>query len=58
MPINKKINKNKIKREPAWRNGKALGCQAEGLRFNSVSGLLVLQKLWSVDTVLKLSHYK
>ena len=37
--------------EPVWPSGKALGWQAEGLRFESASALLSLQKLWSVDTV-------
>ena len=38
--------------EPVWPSGKALGWKAEGLRFESASALLSLQKLWSVDTVL------
>ena len=36
---------------PVWPSGKALGWQAKGLRFESASALLSLQKLWSVDTV-------
>ena len=38
--------------EPVWPSGKALGWQAEGLRFESASALLSLQKLWSVNTIL------
>ena len=40
--------------EPVWPNGKALGRQAEGFRFDSASALLSLPKLLSVDTVLRL----
>ena len=36
-----------------WPSGKALGLvSTEGLRFESASAILSLQKLWSVDTVL------
>ena len=38
--------------EPVWHSGKALGWLAEGLRFESASALLSLQKLWSMDTIL------
>ena len=38
--------------EPVWPSGKALGWYAEGPRVESVSALHLLQKLWSVDTVL------
>ena len=38
--------------EAVWPNGKGLGWSAEGPRFDSVSALLSLQKLWSVDTAL------
>ena len=40
--------------EPVWPSGKALGWEAQGLRFESASALLSLQKLWSRDTVLRL----
>ena len=39
-------------REPFWPSGKTLGWYAKGPRFESVSALLSLQKLWFVDTVL------
>ena len=35
--------------EPVWPSGKALGWKAEELRLESISALLSLQKLWSVD---------
>ena len=41
--------------EPVWPNGKPLGWQAEGPRFDSASALLSLQKLWSVDSLVTFS---
>ena len=38
--------------EPVWPSGKALGWSAEGPRFDPLSALLSLQKLWFIDTVL------
>ena len=41
--------------EPVWPSGKALGWYAEGPRFGTASAVLLLQKLWSVDTLVTLS---
>ena len=52
MPEMKLIKMRCVQRgsEPVWPSGKALGL-VSGLRFESASALLSLQKLWSVDTV-------
>ena len=51
-PVVKKETETSLVCESIWPNGKGLGWWAEGPRFDSVSALLSLQNLWSVDTVL------
>ena len=38
--------------EPARLSGKTIDQKAEGPRFDFASALLLVQTLWSVDTVL------
>ena len=46
MTLNQQLNS-----EPVWPNGKALGWQAEGPRFDTASALLSLQKGWGLWTL-------